>query len=103
MADYYKLVGSTSNRHTDWTSGIVLERDDDGNVTKSVSTTVPAELSAEDVKKVQALGYEVEKTTKKEAEEAQNITVGSDVAGSGPVFTGAGEANQASEEDAKKK
>lgn len=84
MADYYKLVSST-NPHTDWVTEIVLERDKEGNATKSVSAA-GGELSADDRKKVEDLGYTVEKVTKSEVQEAQASQVGSDVAGSGPIF-----------------
>ena len=94
MADtYYKLVG-TGNRHTDWTTGVVLERDDDGNVTKEV-TAAGSPLSAEDKEKVEALGFKLEKVSKAEAEEAQASGVGSDVTGAAPVFGAEETPNQA--------
>jgi len=94
MADtYYKLVG-TGNRHSDWTTGVVLERDDDGNVTKEV-TTAGNPLSAEDKEKVEAMGFKLEKVSKADAEEAQAAGVGSDVAGAAPVFGAEETPNQA--------
>lgn len=93
MAENYKLVGTT-NSHTDWTAEVVLEKDDNGKPTKVVSATVPGELSAEDRKRVEDLGYSVEKVSKEEAEEARQ-DVGSDTAVSGPVFGDSERPNQA--------
>jgi hypothetical protein len=42
----YKFVGPR-NPATDYTSAIILERDADGNVTKSVGTGESVEMSAE--------------------------------------------------------
>ena len=87
MADsYYKLVGTT-NPHTDWTTEVVLERDEDGNVTKSIGGAMPSTLTAADRKKVEAMGYSLESVSKEEAEEvAATSGVGGDVTGSAPVF-----------------
>jgi hypothetical protein len=86
VGDFYKLVGSEKNPHTDWTAEVVLAKDDDGNVTKSISASVPVELSAADAKKVEALGFGVEKVSKEEADAAAGNPVGADAARSGPVF-----------------
>jgi len=90
MADYYK-VSNTRNPHTDWTAGVVLERDKDGNVTKEVTFGVPTnELTGDDRKKLEGMGYTVESSSAKEADEvAQSgapATVGTDVTGAAPVF-----------------
>jgi hypothetical protein len=102
---YYKLSG-TPNRHTDWTSEIVLERDEDGNVTKAVSSTQPATLNESEREKVESLGYSLEKVSKSEAEAAQQSGVGADVVGAAPVFGDQEAPNQAAAtpaEDDKKK
>ena len=91
MADYYKVSGTT-NPHTDWTSGVVLERDDEtGEVTKEVRFGVPTnELNEGDRKKLSDLGYTVERSSAKEADEVAvtgpAATVGTDVTGAAPVF-----------------
>lgn len=70
MADsYYKLV-SGDNAVTDWTSEVVLEKDDAGNVTKSIAVDRPAQLSKKEIETVKALGYDVETSSKDEAVEA---------------------------------
>src|SRR4051794_30849233 len=85
MADYYKLV-STTNPHTDWTTEIVLERDEEtGEPTKVVRAGVPTQLSGADRKKVEELGYGLESASKEEAEQAEAQAAG-DVTGSAPVF-----------------
>lgn len=94
MADYYKLV-STTNRHTDWTAEVVLEVDDTGEPTKVVSATRPAQLSAENRKKVESLGYGLESVSKEEADEAERIALaGGDVVGGAPLFGGSEQPNQ---------
>lgn len=105
MADYYKLTsGGERNRHTDWTSEIILERDDDGNPSKVISATRPAQLTADDQKKVEDLGYKVSKVSKGEAEEILSAPqVGGDITGAAPVFGDSGEADQSADDaDAKK-
>jgi hypothetical protein len=94
MADsYYKLVG-TPNPHTNWTTEVVLERDEDGNVTKSVGA-VPSKLNADDRKKVEEMGFTLEQVSKEEAEAAAATPVaGADVSGAAPVFGDADAANQ---------
>ncbi len=74
MSNYYKLAGS-KNPTTDWTAEVILEKDDDGNVTKSVGANKPAQLSQEDRDKLEALGYEVESSSKQEADEAEQQAV----------------------------
>lgn len=95
---FYKLVG-TNSPHIDWTSEVVLERDEDGNVTKSVQAGVPAQLSADEVKSLSAEhGLVFEKSSKEEADEAAataTAPVGSDVAGSAPLFGDSTAPNQA--------
>jgi hypothetical protein len=90
MSDYYKLVGHKNSTQS-WSAGVVLERDGEGNVTKQILVGEPtSELTAEDRKKVEDLGFVLEKSSAKEAEElaAQAPEVGADVAGQGPVFGG---------------
>jgi hypothetical protein len=103
VADNYVLTGST-NRHTDWTTGVVLERDEEtGEVTKEVSAVQASELSADDVKRVEELGYSVEKVTKAEAEELAEraSAVGGDTAGAAPLFGDKEVANQNRESGSK--
>lgn len=98
MADYYKLA-STTNPHTDWTTEVVLEVNDQGEPTKVVRAGEPVQLSAEERKTLESLGYSLESSSKSEADEAEARTAqaGSDVTGAAPVFgTTAGEANQTS-------
>jgi hypothetical protein len=64
---YYELVGG-GNRHTDWTSEVVLERDEDGKPTKVVGVGQPAELTKEEQSQVSDLGYELRSVNKDEAE-----------------------------------
>jgi hypothetical protein len=84
---YVKLVGH-KNRHESWIAEVVLERDDDGNVTKSVQVGVPGEVTAEDQKALEAKGFVFEKSSKQEAEEVAASSGGAapDVAGSAPTF-----------------
>ena len=84
MADtYYRLVGS--DNPTDGTTSVVLERDEDGNVTKE-ATAAGSALSAEDKEKVESLGYTLEQVSKEDAEQAAASQAGSDVAGAAPTF-----------------
>lgn len=88
MADYYKLVGSR-NPTVDWTAEVILEKDDDGNVTKSVGRNRPAQLNQDDLDTLERLGYKVEKSSKSEAkaaEESVATQVSGDVAGSAPLI-----------------
>lgn len=99
MSDtYYKVTGS-ANPSTDWTTEIILEKDDDGVPTKVVTVGQPIALSADDKKTLEGLGYKVESSSKSEAEEvAQEVAQqpGGDVAGAAPQFgTASGEPNQA--------
>jgi hypothetical protein len=84
---YVKLVG-TENRHEDWTTEVVLERDNEGNVTKSIKAGVPVEITAEERKKLEGLGLTLEDSSAQEAKEvAENTQVaGSDVGGAAPSF-----------------
>lgn len=106
MSDtYYKVTGGNPN--TNWTSEVVLERDDEtGEVTKSVQIGVPAQINAEDRKALEQLGFKVESSSKSEAEgvaesgPAPEDTPGGDVTGSSPVFgSTAGAPNQETGDD----
>lgn len=82
MANYI-LVAPQSN--TNGTTEIILERDEDGNVTKKISTAISAELSDSDRKKIEDLGYKVEAASEKS--EAPKVSqADSDVSGAAPVF-----------------
>jgi hypothetical protein len=73
-SNYYKLVGS-KNPTVDWTAEVILEKDDEGNVTKSVGFDKPAQLNEDDRNTLESLGYEVESSSKEEAEEAEEREV----------------------------
>ncbi len=85
-SDYYKLAGTGSNRHTDWTAEVVLEVDKDGNPTKVARAGEPVQLTADDRSKLKELGFEVEQSSKSEADEVEASVVGSDVTGQSPIF-----------------
>lgn len=88
----YKLSGS-KNPDTDLTTGVVLERDDDGTVTKEVSASAPADLTKEQVGQVEALGLEVEEVSKTEADKLTQqaaTTAATDTAGGAPSIGDAG-------------
>lgn len=92
MADNnYRLAGSV-NPAQDWTSEVILEKDDEtGEVTKSVSATVPAQLNKEDLDLIESLGLKVEKVSASDAKEAQReavATAASDTLASGPILGG---------------
>jgi len=99
---YVKLAG-TVNRHTDWTTEIILEKDDDGNPTKVVRAGEPVELSKADQDRLEEMGYSFESSSKQEAEEVQQRQaqqlVGADVSQSGPLFGDAEASNQSSDDD----
>lgn len=85
--DYYKLVGSTNPAN--WTTEVVLERNDQGEVTKAVRVGEPQQLNQEDRDKLESLGFTVEKSSAseaKEVEESAGQQPGSDIAGAAPVF-----------------
>lgn len=85
MADYYKLAGS-KNSTTDWTAEVILEKDDDGNVTKSVGANRPAQLNKDDLDKLEARGYTVEKVSKDEAEKAEQQAAAPEALGTAPLI-----------------
>ena len=87
MSNYYKLAGS-KNPTTDWTAEVILEKDDDGNVTKSVGANSPAQLSQEDRDKLEALGYEVESVQQARGRrsEAQAVIAASSQLGTAPAL-----------------
>lgn len=84
---YVKLVGTT-NPTTNWTTEVVLEKDEDGNPTKVVRQGVPVELSKQEQDKLEKdLGLVFEKSSKEEADEAAAAAAAaSDTAGTAPVF-----------------
>jgi hypothetical protein len=91
MADNYVLAGS-KNPAVDWTSEVILERDDDGNVTKSVSAERPAQLTKDDLAAIENLGLKVEKVTAEEVKEAEQraASVGADALAQAPVIGDSG-------------
>ena len=95
MADYYKLVGHR-NSTTNWTTEVVLAKNDEGEPSKVVRVGEPTnDLTNDDREKLESLGFVVEKSSASEAKqvEAETSSVGADVAGSAPVMSSAGEEN----------
>lgn len=85
MPDFYRLVPSDPNNGT---TAVVLETGDDGQPTKVVSTGIPVQLNAEDRKRVEALGFELESVSKEDAEKATSARgAGGDIAGAAPVLS----------------
>lgn len=105
MADYYKLAGS-KNSTTDWTSEVILEKDDDGKVKKSVGVNRPAQLNKDDLEKLESLGYETEKVSADEAKQAEEEAVAAPEAlGAAPLIgegTNAGESSKSESKSDKK-
>jgi hypothetical protein len=90
MADKYVVTGTT-NPSRSGTEEVVFEKDENDNVTKSISKTQPAELSKEEKGTLDSLGVTYEKVSADEAtaiEEgaAQTSAVASDTAGAAPTF-----------------
>lgn len=82
---YVKLVGHKNPQN--WTTEIVLERDENGEVTSSVKAGVPVDLNASDKSDLEDKGFIFESSSKSEADEvAASPVVGTDTATSGPVF-----------------
>lgn len=97
---YVKLVG-TANRHTDWTTEIVLEKDDEGNPTKVVRAGEPVDLSKADQEKIEDLGYSFESSSKSEAEEVRESAVGpvgTDSSRFGPLLGDSEKPNQSADD-----
>lgn len=93
MSDYYKLVGH-KNSDQNWTTEIILERNDDDEPTKVVRVGEPTnDLTADERKQIEDLGFVIEKSSANEAKEVAESgpdqQVGGDVVGQAPVF-GAG-------------
>lgn len=105
MAEYYKLSGS-KNSTVDWTSEVILEKDDDGQVTKSVGVNRPAQLNKDDLDTLKRLGYEYEKVSADEAKEAAEESATSPEAlGTAPLIgegTNAGESSKSESKSNKK-
>lgn len=84
----YRVTG-TENPTVDWTREVILERDEDGEVKKSVSATQPAELTKENQETLKELGVKVEKVSAEEAQELSEAeVVGTDVAAAAPTLGG---------------
>jgi len=90
VADKYELVG-TENPDTDWTTEVILEKNDDGTTKKSVGAGRPSELNENDRSLLEGMGFAVRKVSKEDeaAMELQNAGVpgATDVVGASP-FTG---------------
>jgi hypothetical protein len=86
MADtYYKLVPG-ENANKDWTSEVVLEKNDKGETTKSVSVDRPAQLNKDEIDVIESLGLKVERSSKEEAVEAAKTAVNVGEAGTAPLL-----------------
>jgi hypothetical protein len=89
-SNYKKLTGHVRpDVHVD---EIVLAKDGDGNVTRSVKLGVPVSLDAEDRNKLEAQGYTFEDSSAEEHKKyeeglaANPQAVGDDIVGAAPVF-----------------
>lgn len=88
---YVKLSGTT-NRHENWTTGVVLEVDEEtGDPTKVVKAGEPVNLSKQDQDKLEGLGFTFEESSKEEQERYQaspevQQPVGADVAAAAPLL-----------------
>jgi hypothetical protein len=83
--NYYKAVGTT-NPQTDWTAGVVLSLDEDGNPDLVVGVGGVYQLTAEQKSEVESYGLVLEKSSASEAEEFQQKNA---VSGPVPADTGA--------------
>src|SRR5215210_5668840 len=87
MAEY--VIAGNKNP-ADWTSQVILEKDDDGNVTKSVGRNEPAELSADQRDQLEEQGFILDSVSKTEADDIRQRTAQSggagDTAGAAPSF-----------------
>jgi len=83
---WHKIVGH--NDPTDFTAGVVFERDSNGEPTKYANKGEPADLTADQVKYLETLGFKVESSSKAEADEfaQRGSLAGDDIAGSGPIL-----------------
>jgi hypothetical protein len=88
---YVKAVGTT-NRHENWTTGVVVEVDEEtGEPTKVVNQGEPVSLTNEEQKKLEGLGIIFEDSSKEEYDrfnerQEQVQTVGADVAAAAPLL-----------------
>lgn len=92
MSDKYVISGTT-NPSTNGTSEVVLEKDDQGQPSKVISTNQAAELTKADKDLLEGLGVKVQKVTADEAAELETEAaqeVGSDSAAAGPVLGSGG-------------
>ena len=103
----YEFTG-VKNPHTDWTTEIVLEKNEDGSVSKSVTIGEAVELSQEKAEQLGRSGFVFTKTSKSEVEKKQAErenergigAVASDTAGAAPIFGDeSDEPNQADDSD----
>jgi len=97
----YKVWTANADRHNDWTTELIRK---DGKV---IRMNEPLDLSAEEVKSLEAEGRVIEDSSAEKAKEYQESREGfvqmpgADIAGSAPVFSNAGASrfNQVSEAD----
>lgn len=96
----YKVWTANADRHNDWTTELILR---DGT---TVRMGEPTEMSADQVKALEAEGRVVEDSTADsykqyhEARAGAQQAPGGDIAGSAPVFANAGQSNQTDQSDA---
>lgn len=86
---YVKMVPAEANRHENWTSEFVLERDEEtGEPTKVVKAGVPVDLSKEEQDKLATYGVTFEESSAEEAKEyeesATTNPAGADIVGAAP-------------------
>lgn len=82
--NYYKAVGTT-NPQTDWTAGVVLSLDDNGEPDLVVGVGGVYQLTNDQKEEVEAHGLVLEKSSASEAEEFQKANA---VSGAAPADTG---------------
>lgn len=106
MPDSYVISGTT-DPSKNGTTEVVLAKDSQGEPSKVISTTQPAELSKNEKDKLTDLGIEVEKVSADdvvELEESSAQQVGSDAAVAGPLLgSGSGSSGPIRSESTKKK
>lgn len=82
------IISGTTSPSTNGTTEVVLEKDDQGQPTKVISTTQACELSESEKEQVEALGVVVKKVSDEEVaelvEEDKGQQAGSDAASAGP-------------------
>lgn len=85
---YYKL--SPSRRSNNRVDSVIFGRDPETGAKLIVSTTTPAEMTADQVDSVQALGLKLTEVDAPEEDQGSSQPVGADVAGQATVKASSG-------------